>query len=151
METMDANGIFIDTNVLVYGTVVNAPLHEIARQVLQNLSAASNDLWISRQVIREYLATLSRSQTFTTPISIATLVADVQYFENQFLVAEDNFQVTQNLLTLIEQVPTAGKQIHDANIVATMQAYNIPILLTHNVADFKRFTPLITLLTLEVK
>lgn len=151
METMDANAIFIDTNVLVYATVVNAPLHEIARQVLQNLSAAGNDLWISRQVIREYLATLSRSQTFTTGLSIATLVADVQYFENQFLVAEDNFQVTQNLLNLIEQVPTAGKQIHDANIVATMQAYNIPILLTHNVADFKRFTPLITLLPLEVK
>lgn len=151
METMDANAIFIDTNVLVYATVVNAPLHEIARQVLQNLSVADNNLWISRQVIREYLATLSRPQTFTTPIPVATLVADVKYFENQFLVAEDNFQVTQNLLTLIEQIPTAGKQIHDANIVATIQAYNIPILLTHNVADFKRFATLITLFPLEVK
>ena len=28
---------------------------------------------------------------------------------------------------------------HDANIVATMLAYDIPCLLSHNVKDFERF------------
>jgi len=32
-----------------------------------------------------------------------------------------------------------GKQVHDANIVATMQAYGIPALLTHNIKDFEQF------------
>jgi predicted nucleic acid-binding protein len=31
-----------------------------------------------------------------------------------------------------------GKQVHDANIVATMQAYGIPALLPHNTKDFER-------------
>lgn len=39
-------------------------------------------------------------------------------------------------------------QVHDANIVATMLAYGIPRLLTHNVDDFKRFAHLIAVLPL---
>jgi predicted nucleic acid-binding protein len=37
---------------------------------------------------------------------------------------------------------------HDANIVATMQAHGIPKLLTHNIADFARFSSMTTLLPL---
>ena len=40
------------------------------------------------------------------------------------------------------------KQVHDANIVATMQVYGIDQLLTHNVADFARFQPRIAVLPL---
>ncbi len=36
-----------------------------------------------------------------------------------------------------------------ANIVATMQAYGIRHLLTHNTDDFKRFSGLITVLPIE--
>ena len=33
----------------------------------------------------------------------------------------------------------SSKQVHDANIVTTIQAYGIPDLLTHNTKDFERF------------
>ena len=36
-----------------------------------------------------------------------------------------------------------GKKIHDANIVATMLAYGIPAILTHNTNDFERFGDII--------
>lgn len=36
-----------------------------------------------------------------------------------------------------------GKQVHDANIVATMLAHGEARLLTFNAADFRRFVPLI--------
>ncbi len=42
-----------------------------------------------------------------------------------------------------------GKQIHDANIVATMQVYNISHLFTLNIADFMRFSSFITLIELD--
>jgi hypothetical protein len=45
----------------------------------------------------------------------------------------------EKLLMLVRQVEVGGKHIHDANIVATMLAQNITHLLTHNVADFRRF------------
>jgi hypothetical protein len=54
------------------------------------------------------------------------------------------------LLTLLLTIPAGGAQIHDANIVATMQAYGIQRLLTENVADFARFAGVITLVPLGV-
>jgi len=48
----------------------------------------------------------------------------------------------------MNQVSLGGKQVHDANIVATMQAYGISHLLTHNIADFKRFESFITIVSL---
>jgi hypothetical protein len=44
--------------------------------------------------------------------------------------------------------PVGGKQVHNANIVATMLAHGIPRLFTHNVADFNRFSTLIEILPL---
>ena len=40
--------------------------------------------------------------------------------------------------------PIGGKQVHDANIVATMLVYGIPCLLTHNARDFERFGDMVT-------
>jgi hypothetical protein len=54
--------------------------------------------------------------------------------------------VTAHLLSIVTRVPVAGKQIHDANIVATMQAYGLSKLLTHNVSDFARFSSFIQIL-----
>jgi hypothetical protein len=45
---------------------------------------------------------------------------------------------------LVNKVPSGGKQIHNANIVATMLAFDIPQLITYNVVDFQRFAGLIT-------
>ena len=49
----------------------------------------------------------------------------------------------------MEEIPSGGKQVHDANIVATMLIYGIPQILTHNTADFARFSELITVLPLQ--
>jgi predicted nucleic acid-binding protein len=50
----------------------------------------------------------------------------------------------EKLLALSGQVNIGGKQVHDANIVATMQVYGIRQLLTHNTSDFVRFSSFIT-------
>jgi predicted nucleic acid-binding protein len=149
MTNGGGNRIFLDTNVLVYANAERAPLHQTALQTIQHLSAGGSELWISRQVLREYLATLSRPQNFSNPLSAAELTTDIRYFQSRFRVAEDSSHVTEQLLTLLQQVTVGGKQIHDANIVATMLAYSIPSLLTHNTDDFARFSGIITVLPLE--
>ncbi|MBD2773110.1 type II toxin-antitoxin system VapC family toxin [Iningainema tapete] len=149
MVTTVVDAVFIDSNILIYASILESPFHLTALNKIQAQEQVGRELWISRQVLREYLATLTRPQTTINPIPILTLTTEIRFFENRFRVAEDNPQVTQNLLTLVEQVAVAGRQIHDANIVATMQAYNITKLLTHNLADFNRFAHLITLLPLQ--
>jgi predicted nucleic acid-binding protein len=149
MAIGDGNPVFLDTNILVYASQAQSPYYQAALEAIQSFYDAGVDLWISRQVLREYLATLTRPQQFTNPLPIATVIQDIRYFYNRFLVAEDNSQVTERLLTIMEEIPSGGKQVHDANIVATMLVYGIPQLLTHNTSDFARFSELITLLPLE--
>src|ERR1019366_998757 len=81
MATTTAERIFVDTNVLVYATQTTAPWHAEANQTLTALHNAGAELWISRQILREYLATLSRPQTFSAPLPMAVLVADAKRFE----------------------------------------------------------------------
>jgi len=85
---------------------------------------------ISRQVLREYLAVMTRPGTLTQEIPISSLIQDVQDFETGLIVFDDGPAVTAKLLEIIEQYSIAGKQIHDANIVATMLVHDIPALLT---------------------
>ncbi len=148
MATTADDPVFVDTNVLVYANTVRSPLHIRAQLALQVLSASAIPLWISRQILREYLATLSRPQTFSVPVAPAALVADVVRFQTQFLIAEDGPQVTSNLLGLLSTYSFGGKQVHDANIVATMQVQAMRQILTNNVADFSRFGSLITVIPL---
>jgi len=140
--------IFLDTNILIYATIPQSPFHIIAVKAIEDFEQAATELWISRQVLREYLATLTRPQIFATSIPITELTGSIRRLSDRFRLADDNEQVTAHLLTLMEKIPIGGKQVHDANIVATMQAYGINRLLTHNVADFKRFSELITILPL---
>ena len=88
MATTADDPVFVDTNVLVYANTVCSPLQIRAQLALQDLSASAIPLWISRQILREYLATLSRPQTFSAPVAPAALVADVVRFQTQFLIAE---------------------------------------------------------------
>ncbi len=149
MATMGDDPVFLDTNILVYAGVFESPFHLAALNAIQVREQAGIEMWISRQIMREYLATLTRPQTFTPPIPISTIIPQVRAFENRFRVAEDGPQVTERLLALMERIPTGGRQVHDANIVATMQAYDIRRLLTHNTEDFERFAAFITLLPIE--
>jgi predicted nucleic acid-binding protein len=146
--TGDVKPVFIDTNILVYASTARSPLHQVARQALQQQYDAGAELWINRQILREYLATLTRSQSFTDPLPIETLLEEIQLYQSRFRIAEDNAQVTASLLALTQQVSVGGKQIHDANIVATMQVYSIDQLLTRNTIDFARFAAFVTILPL---
>jgi predicted nucleic acid-binding protein len=148
MTSGGAEPVFIDTNVLVYANVTTAPLHREALEAIRGREQAGVELWISRQVLREYLATLSRPQTFTAPLPSTMLTAQVRLFEARFRVAEEGAGVTANLLMLLEQIPVGGGQVHDANIVATMQVHGLPRLLTANAADFARFGHLIAVVPL---
>jgi predicted nucleic acid-binding protein len=67
------------------------------------------------------------------------VLEQIGQFTERFEVADDTSAVTERLLQLLANYKLGGKQVHDANIVATMQAYGIPALLTHNTKDFERF------------
>jgi len=142
MATMDDNALLVDTNVLVYANVIETPFHEQALVAINAAYQANRTIWISRQIIREYLVTMTRPQAFEN-LPKATVLEQVDQFIERFQVADDSAAVTGQLMKLMENSKIGGKQVHDANIVATMQAYGIPALLTHNTKDFERFEEVI--------
>jgi predicted nucleic acid-binding protein len=140
--------VFVDTNVLVYAAIPAFPLHVDAKTRLTGLEANGAPLWISRQTLREYLSALSRPSTYTPPIPMTSLIADVSTLLSRFQVVEDGPAVTSALLTILAAVTCGGKQVYDANIVATMTTRSIRRLLTHNVSDFVRFSTWVDILPL---
>ena len=141
MATTPGSAVFVDTNILIYANVPASPFCTQARKRLTEMEAAGVDLWISRQTIREYLVIMSRPGTLTPPVPIEDLISDVERLAEGFIVADEHAGTTAQLLNLLAHTTVAGKQVHDANIVATMLVNSVPRLLTHNIADFKRFEP----------
>lgn len=146
MATTAADPVFVDANILVYSTIPSSPFHAQATTALGDWRTMGAVLHTSRQVLREYTAVLTGK--FVPPIPMPTVVADVRHFLKVFNILEDGPAVTTELLTLVTTVAVGGKQVHDANIVATMRAHGVSRLLTHNVADFNRFASVITVVPL---
>ena len=72
----------------------------------------------------------------------------VRYFQEHFRVAYETQVVTEKFLMLVARVEVGGKQVHDANIVATMLSQGITHLLTNNVDDFRRYEAFIDVVPL---
>ena len=131
--------MFVDTNVLVFARVVESPDHEIAVDRLERVVQSREPVRISRQIMREYLSVVTRPQTWPVAITREEALDDVQRMISVLDVLEDGPEVTATLVRLCREVPVGGRQIHDANIVATMLAHGERRLLTFNTADFRRF------------
>ena len=140
---MPGTPVFVDTNVLLYASRPKANEHARSQAALSRMRQDGTPLWLSRQVFREYLAVATRPQASGPALPMAAAVADVHGFHAAFNVAEDGASVFDRLLQLLAAHPGGGKQVHDANLVATMLEHRIRRLLTFNAADFRRFGSLI--------
>jgi predicted nucleic acid-binding protein len=137
MATTAGNRYFVDTNVLAYALISSAPQNFMAMRLLQRLDDEDAEIWISRQVLRELAVVLSRSSHKDQ------VTASLRGVATSFCIAEEHELVSEQLFLLLDQFQVSGKNIHDANIVATMLAYDIRHLLTYDTADFRRFAGLI--------
>jgi predicted nucleic acid-binding protein len=140
---------FVDTNILLRATITQFPLHTQAKSLVDSYLDVGSELWISRQVIREYINQASRPQVFMNPMTFEQVDTQYRAMRILFKIADETEAVTTQLLALLKEYPTGGKQVHDTNIVASMLVSGIDTLLTLNISDFKRFEDKIKLITLE--
>ena len=149
MGTMDAKQIFLDTNILVYSTNRVSPLLNVAKAAIEKARERNFELIVSQQVLREYLAVTTRFDVVGKKTAYLDIIANVQQFQREFRVVEEKPEQIDQLIQVLENIPSAGKQIHDANIVATMLVHGVGHILTHNVDDFKRFSGRIHVVPLD--
>ena len=141
--------MFADTNAIVRAEFELAPEHEIAKMTLETEIESGRLIYISRQIVREYLAVVTRLQPWSPPLSMSDALERARSLMNRFTILEDGPEVTSILLELCRDIPVGGRQIHDANIAATMLAHNVRLLLTFNQRDFIRYEPLIELVNVN--
>ena len=61
MATTGVSQLFVDTNVLVYATDANSPWQGLAETALADWQGVGAQLCVSVQVLREYLAVVTRT------------------------------------------------------------------------------------------
>jgi predicted nucleic acid-binding protein len=136
---MAADPVFVDTNVLVAATVESHPSHATAVALLARLVADQAPLAISTQICREFLVVLTRQPVEGRTFSMDEALAALARWRSSCAVLGDDPGVLVELLDLVRRHGVKGKQVHDANVVATMRANGIGRLATFNVVDFERY------------
>lgn len=131
--------VFVDTNILLRSTIIQFPNYSDVKPFVERYIALGTELWISGQVIREYFNQTTRPQSFMQPMTGVQIEAQFSKLRAVFKIAYETEAVVEQFVKLLQQYPTRGKQVHDANLVATMIVYEIDTLLTLNIDDLKRF------------
>jgi predicted nucleic acid-binding protein len=140
MATTDDKAVLVDTNVLLSATAPLRSLHRAALIVLNEWPNQGIVLAASTQVLREYLAVATRPiQVNGLGLDPGDALANVTTFRQRMRLLADSEAVWDRLRALIEGHACSGKQVHDANVVATALVAGVPKLVTANVGDFARF------------
>ncbi len=140
MATPVADRAVLDTNVLLAATDEARQEHEHAVAAINLWPASGLVLYTSGQIMREYLAVATRPVDQNgLGMARPDAVANVRALRARLNLLAEDIKVSDRLLEPLETIECAGKQIHDANVVATMLVHGIDTVVTMNVDDFARF------------
>lgn len=140
MATRVADRVVLDTNVLLAATDEARAEHQHASQALNEWPASGTVLYTSGQILREYVAVATRPVEHNgLGLARRDAVSNARALRGRLHLLPDNEKVVEHLLALLERTDCAGKQVHDANVVATMLAHGVQMVVTRNIDDFARF------------
>jgi predicted nucleic acid-binding protein len=140
MATRVVDRAVVDTNVLLAATDESRSDHEDAVVALNEWPAAGTVLYASGQILREYLVVATRpADQNGLGLTRTEALTNVRELRGRLSVLVENVKVTERLLALLQETECAGKQIHDANVIATMLVHGVDTVVTANVSDFARF------------
>lgn len=140
MATPVADRAILDTNLLLAATDEARREHEPAVAALNAWPASGMVLYTNGQIVREYLSVATRPlEGNGLGLARPAALANVRALRERLCLLTEDVRVAERLLELLAAVECSGKQVHDANIVATMLVHGVDTLVTINVEDFARF------------
>ena len=132
--------VLVDTNVLLR-TQFDKRIHiKNASRALAKLRADGKHLATSTQNLAEFWNTSTRPEDANGyGLSIEETEARFHYFERSLTIVPEPRQSFVYWKALLKKYEIRGKQVHDARLVAVMQAFKVPAILTFNIRHFARF------------
>ena len=129
----------VDTNVLLRMTDVGHAAQPAAERA-PKLVGRSEALRIFPQTLIEFWAVATRSRADNgLALSISDVGSQLSRLKRMFVLLNDTPEVFSAWEGIVRRYQVAGKQAHDAHIVAAMSAHKITHLITFNDRDFKRY------------
>ncbi|MEO5802061.1 MAG: type II toxin-antitoxin system VapC family toxin, partial [Verrucomicrobiota bacterium] len=132
-----------DTNLLLRLADPASPQHFIATESLARLFRQGDEVFLTAQNFIEFWAVATRPLNANgfgwTSERTAREVFELQ---RRFPLLTDSPEIFVQWLELVKEFSITGKRVHDARLVAVLQAHNIENLLTFNTADFAAFSRL---------
>ncbi len=142
----------LDTNVLLAATDEGRVEHGQALEIVNDWPGRGTTLYTSGQIMREYLAVATRPAARNgLGLDLADALANVHALRGRTSLLAEDGKVADRLLALLNDVACSGKQVHDANVVATMLVHGIDTIVTINLDDFARFGQYVTLARLSAR
>ena len=143
--------VAIDTSVLVRSLHHQHPQQPESKAVIETLKKRNETLCVLPQMLYEFWVVATRPTQYNgLGLSIAEAHIELARIKSLFHLFPDTPVILQEWERLIVQHSVAGKNAHDARIVAAMNAHGITHLVTFNKDHFKRFTDITVLLPSEV-
>ena len=135
--------VVVDTNVLLAATDRSRVAHSDATEFLND---DERRLAMTPQIVREYLAVATRPVDVNGfGLSAEDAVANVLQFLDDMEVLSEDAGTVRRLVELVADDVAAGKQVHDANIVAVALAHDARTIVTDNTRHFSRFADRISI------
>jgi len=132
--------IALDTNILVYARRREAPHHEAARRLLEDLAEGVTPWAIPWPCLYEFLRIVTHPRIFDPPTPLSDALEDVGSLlasPSLMVLSEARGHVTQ-LTHLARHANARGNLIHDVHIAAICVQHGVSELLTCD-RDFARF------------
>jgi predicted nucleic acid-binding protein len=141
--------VMLDTNVLLAATDEGRAEHHDALTIINDWAAGHTDVCTSGQILREYLSVATRpAEKNGLGLNLPDALGNVRAIRERTTLLTEDSKVADRLLGLLADVQCLGKQVHDANLVATMLVHGIGTVVTMNLEDFTRFERYVSLIRL---
>jgi predicted nucleic acid-binding protein len=133
----------VDTNILLRSAEPAHPMHADAVRAVSTLLTHGARVCILPQNLIEFWSVATRPANLNG-LGYAPAQADteVSKIEALLTVLPDTPAIYPEWRRLVVVHSVAGKQVHDARIVAAMNVYQLTQLVTFNLNDFKRYAGL---------
>lgn len=132
--------VLADTNVLLRLLNPNDPEYATVRSAIDTLAARGDQICYVSQNLVEFWNVCTRP-TDKNELGLTSSQTDTlaRLIESKFLFLPDTETVHAEWRRLVLDCSVAGVQVHDARLVAAMVAHAVPLLLTLNDRDFRRY------------
>lgn len=132
--------VLIDSNILVRSVERASPLLYTARQAVKSLVRQQHELCIAPQNVAEFWNACTRPTTGNgLGYSVALTDRLASRIEALFTVLPETLDAFRAWRQLVKTYAVQGAKVHDARLVAIMQAHSVSHILTFNVGDFSRY------------